>query len=393
MSSGGRIVLGEDDFDDVPQQPTGTTAAPRGQPQPQPQQSPAAGLPPVARRAPVEIGGFRGASSVGGLQGTGTGKPGASGDWQRWLYDAKTGPLIAAVVGVALAWAITEVLDVQSLQNNATTKSGLNAAAGVWIGCIGVVFAAVVLGFDRAVAGAWPEAWRRAVRAAVPAFAVGFGSGYAAQAVYTHMVLNAFKDGDLNPASGRFYLARVIGWAIFGLGIGVTFGLIERAQRKAVNGALGGLAGGAIGGLIFQYVGLHVHSEGSSRLLGLLGVGLMIALAIRAVEAVRREAWLQIVAGGMAGKEFVLYHAITRVGATPDCEIFLLKDPAVQPLHAQIEDRGSQRILTAAPGATVYINQQEAPSKVLRHGDQIQIGNTVIGYAERAVAPAPTGVV
>ena len=65
----------------------------------------------------------------------------------------------------------------------------------------------------------------------------------------------------------------------------------------------------------------------------------------------------------------------------------LLKDPAVTKVHAQIDDREGQRLLTAMPGAVVHVNQQPMQSHVLRNGDQLQIGNTVIAYSERA-APA-----
>ena len=113
-----------------------------------------------------------------------------------------------------------------------------------------------------------------------------------------------------------------------------------------------------------------------SRLLGLLAVGALIAVAMRAVETARREAWLQVLAGGMAGKETatsILYHAITRIGSSPECEIFLLKDPSVAKVHAQIEDRGTQRILTAMQGSPVLLNQVPVASQVLRSGDQLQL--------------------
>lgn len=378
MPTGGRIVLGEDDFDDVPAGQTqaapppaalGGTAGTNEQP--------SSALPPVARRPPMQLA----------MGSPGKTVPPTAG--RRWLYDARTGPLVAAAAGILVAWAITEILGVENAGEHATSKSSLNAASGLWTGSIAALFACVVVGFDRAVEGAWQEVWRRATRTAIPAFVVGFASGYIAQAVYTHMLIAAVKHNDFDVGSGRFYLARIIGWAIFGLGIGVVFGLLDKSQRKAINGALGGVAGGAAGGAIFQWASLNIHSQHTPRLIGLLGVGLLVALAIRTVETARREAWLQIVAGGMAGKEFILYHAVTRLGASPDCEIFLLKDPAIAPLHAQIEDRGHQRILSVAPGATVHINQTPVTSQVLRHGDQIQIGNTVIGYAERATAPAP----
>ena len=180
----------------------------------------------------------------------------------------------------------------------------------------------------------------------------------------------------------------MVGWGIFGLGAGLAVGLIERSQQKTINGAVGGAIGGALGGALFHWMSIETEDDVLSRLLGLLAVGVLVALAIRLVETARREAWLSVVAGGMAGKEFIIYHQLTRIGASPDCEIFLLKDPAVSKVHAQIEDRGVQRILTTGLGATTLVNGAPINAHTLRHGDQIQIGNTVIAYAERALAPA-----
>jgi pSer/pThr/pTyr-binding forkhead associated (FHA) protein len=88
----------------------------------------------------------------------------------------------------------------------------------------------------------------------------------------------------------------------------------------------------------------------------------------------------------MAGKEFILYHAVTRLGSSPDCEIFLLKDPSVEKLHAEIQDDGTRRVLTAAPGTEVLVNEAQVVRQVLRHGDCLRLGGTVIGYSERAPA-------
>jgi len=392
MSSRGRIVLNDDDFADdqpaaqAPPAPAGALAPPQAAPQPG--AAPPGSLPPVARRAPVNV---RDESAPGWGGGAPAGQPSAAlpESVRRWAHDSRVGPILAAVIGIVCAWTLTEVLGIVHIGDDATSKSGVNAASAFWVACIGVVFAAVVFAFDRAVEGAWEEAARRAARIAIPAFAAGFVSGYIAQAVYTEMLENALESGSFDSASARFYLARIVGWAIFGLGMGVAFGAVDRTRRKAINGAIGGVVGGAAGGALFEWAARNIESVTPARLIGLLGVAVLIAVAIRTVEAARRDAWLHVLAGGMAGKEFILYHEVTRIGASPDCEIFLLKDPAVVKEHARIDERGPQRILTAAPEAVVYVNQTPVQSHALRNGDQIQIGNTVMGYAERTATPTP----
>jgi hypothetical protein len=119
-------------------------------------------------------------------------------------------------------------------------------------------------------------------------------------------------------------------------------------------------------------------------LLGLVVIGVLIAVATRVVETARKTAWLHVVQGGMTGKEFILYHAVTRLGAAPDCEIFIVKDPSVVKYHASIQDDGASRVLTPSPEGSVLVNQQQVTSACrLTSGDRIHIGNTVLQYAER----------
>lgn len=371
MTEKPRIILGEDDFGDRETEPSGT-APPSG-----PQSEPSTGaLPPVAPRQATQL--------VGGDPAKAGSSPGA-------LNNPRIAPLIAAACGMALAWAVSEILGLADAEG-AETKSALNQASALWTGVISVVFVGVVASFDRAVHGSWEAAGRRFLVAAIPAFILGYASGYAAQAIYTEMLESAVKSAQfVTGEEFKFYLARMVGWSIFGLGVGVALGVVERSGQRTINCAIGGALGGAAGGAIFHYSAFQMESPVFSRLMGLLAIGLLIALAMRLVETARREAWLSVVAGGMAGKEFIIYHPLTRIGSSPDCEVFLLKDPAVAKLHAQVEDRGTERGLTAAEGAATYVNETAVSTHTLRAGDQIRVGNTVIAYAERVAPAAATG--
>lgn len=370
MTPSGRIVLGEDDFDDVPpataEQPLPPAAAPGT-------------LPPVARRPPL---------AVGSPTQNSTAKAGADAP-SRWLHDARTAVLTAAVVGMAIGWGVTELFGIADME--ATTNAEIHRTTGVWTGVIGLCFGGTLMSFDLAVQGAWEAAFKRFISSAIPMFIVGFISGFLASVLYVHFLEQILEGGDFSMDDARLYLVRSVAWGIFGAGVGAAIGLVDRSRQRAINGAIGGFAGGALGGLAFQFAGLHMGlSDNTARVIGLIVIGGLIAVATRAVESARKEAWLRVLGGGMTGKEFILYHPVTRIGASPDCEIFLLKDPAVAKSHAQIENQGSQRVLTATSDAPLYVNQAAATQHVLRNGDQLQIGNTVIGYAERAMAAAPT---
>lgn len=362
-----RIVLDLDDF-----------AEPAAAAAPPPDPAPPAGLPSVAAGPPLKLGAPH--PPAHGYAASSARAPAGS-----LLNHPLVAPILAALAGIALSWAVTEVLGLPNLGVHATSASELDADSGLWTAALGVLFCSVVVAFDRAVAGAMSEAGSRALRGALPAAACSFVAGFVAQAVY----ITLLEHGDLT--NGKVYLSRMIAWGLFGAGVGSVFGLVDKAGKRAVNGAIGGAIGGAVGGAIFQYLGSgHVHSEALARLLGLAAVAVLIALAVRTVEAARREAWLRVIAGGMTGKEFILYHAVTRLGSAPDCEIFMVKDPTVAKVHARIEEQAGHRVLTAVDGSPVYVNSTPIQSQRLANGDQVQIGNTVMSYAERALAqPAP----
>ncbi|MEI7889449.1 MAG: FHA domain-containing protein, partial [Actinomycetes bacterium] len=112
-------------------------------------------------------------------------------------------------------------------------------------------------------------------------------------------------------------------------------------------------------------------------------IGIAIGFATGLVELARRQAWIRIVGGGMTGKEFIVYHEVTNVGSSPKSEVTLLKDPAVAPFHCRIVDQQNQRVLQAFDGCAVTINGAPISQQTLRNGDMLQIGGTLIQYAER----------
>ncbi len=374
-----RIVLGEEDFLGPPAPPPASAAV--ATPPRRPARPPAPELPAVTRGVPRRV--------EPDAQSVGEPSPGARSP-QNWMVAARTAPFLAAAIGILAGWAITEVTGIGSI--TATSRLGGDATAGLWVGVVGLAFGGTVIAYDSALGGAWAAAREQFAKAALPMLGASFAAGFLAQVVYSEIIKSIVEEAlrgftTLSENDVRLYLARALGWALFGLGVGVTVGLMRKSSRQALNGAIGGALGGALGGVIFEYLAVNASlGQALTRLIGLIAVGALIAAATRVVETARRQAWLHIIAGGMAGKEFVLYHDVTRIGASPECEVFLLKDPAVAKLHAQIDDRDGCRLLTAMPHATVYVNRQPVQSHLLRNGDQLQIGNTSITYAERAEA-------
>lgn len=276
-----------------------------------------------------------------------------------------------ALVGglaITLGWLVTEATDAA----DANTLLGV----AVYVAMLGAVFGLVT--------SAWGDVadqiWTRAVeRGAVGAW-VGLVGGAVAGAM-AFLLYDNLQQVTTDPSSLRSYLLRVLAWAIFGAGIGAAPGIAERAPRKVGNGVLGGVIGGAIGGAVFHWASFQVADEADARLLGLVAIGIGIGAASALVELARRQAWLRVVAGGMAGKEFVLYHEVTDIGTSPKAQITLIKDPTCAPFHARIVEEGSSRVLHPLD-AFVSVNGAQVRERRLRDGDLVQVGSTTLEYAE-----------
>ena len=332
---------------------------------------PAAGLPSVAgvKPAPMAVGGFNG---LGGLASLST----------------IQSSVLAGFVAAILAWPLSEILftSMDSASPTATTA--------VWVGVFGLVFGAAFCSWDDVVAGIRSRIGSSAGIGALVGCVTGAIAGVIAQEIYTSMLesalANVTTEQQFNDAlsSPELYAARGIAFAVFGLGIGLAVGMAARSQKKAINGMVGGLIGGAVGGLVFQFLAVNeiVSSGWLLRLLSMVCLGTVIGLAIGLVEIARRQAWLQVASGGMAGKEFIVYHEVTEIGSSPKCQITLIKDPAIAAQHCRIIDQNNTRILEAFTGAVTVVNGAPITRQQLRSGDLISLGGTSIQYSEKATA-------
>jgi len=185
--------------------------------------------------------------------------------------------------------------------------------------------------------------------------------------------------------------ARSIGWAIAGVTVALGQGIAMRSGKMVWTGVLGGMLGGAIGGLFFDPVNrilagpmLDRYAE-PSRAIGVACVGLMAGVFVGLVEHFAKEAWLLMVAGPLAGKQFVLYKNPTTLGSSPKCDVYLFKDPEIEPRHAQIHKVGvSYEIEDCGSAAGVYVNNIPVKRQRLQDGDRIVLGQTAFQYSERA---------
>lgn len=208
---------------------------------------------------------------------------------------------------------------------------------------------------------------------------IGFISGYIAQWMYSAMLSDSATD-----FSAAFI--RGLGWAIMGLGVGISIGLIKPEKKRVIYCALGGTSGGFVGGFIFNYI-TSALSTGENdtgilpRAIGIIIMGLLIGLGIGLLEQFAKAAWLKVIRGEFEGKEYLVFAGTTSIGNNGKNTIVLFKDKLVGPHHCDITLDGSKYVLTdcGTPMGTI-VNGQKVARHILRQGDAIAIGNSVLVF-------------
>jgi hypothetical protein len=201
----------------------------------------------------------------------------------------------------------------------------------------------------------------------------------------------------------------VFGWTITGFLIGVSLGVFDllsslvrgqdpgAALRKILKGVLGGTLGGIVGGILsllllggwtklLRLMGGNPDVEShlwSPSAWGFVTLGACIGLLIGLAQVILKEAWLKVEAGFRKGREVILSKPEITIGRAESCDIGLFGDPQIEKLHARIRLEGN-RYLLIDEGAGTYINEELIHgSRLLRSGDAIRLGKSVLRFAER----------
>ena len=289
--------------------------------------------------------------------------------------------LLWGFIGGLVGWLLSEAWWSATLDEieQSVSNTAVSAHAGVFYALLAVGIGGL-LGIGEGVYyGSKSNAWKYlGIGAGVGALA-GFVSGYIAQALYASMA------SDITSIVADAFI-RGFGWAIAGAGIGLGVGLIKPVKKRILFCVLGGLAGGFVGGFIFDYVGLALStgendSGVAARAVATTLMGLLIGLGIGLLEQFAKSAWLKVVRGEFEGKEYLVFAGTTSIGNNAKNTIVLFKDRLVGPNHCDIVLEGSKYVLVdkGTPLGTV-VNGQRITRHVLRRGDAIAIGNSVMVF-------------
>ena len=160
--------------------------------------------------------------------------------------------------------------------------------------------------------------------------------------------------------------------------------------RRSSTGPSAVSSAGSLGGFMFDFF----TSGPAARAFGIMITGLAIGLGIALVERARRQHWLEIVSGGMAGKQFILYGDRTTIGTAPDNDVTLIKDPAIAPHHAVLNASSDSLELAAqSPAYPTLVNGAPVEKRTLVDGDVVQFGTTMLRYRNKSEQPVVAGAI
>jgi hypothetical protein len=194
----------------------------------------------------------------------------------------------------------------------------------------------------------------------------------------------------------RMHPIRGFAWLMVGVSAGIACGVAARSWKKLGLGVLGGAIGGFVGGFLFDFFQFGDEtfdgettffapfSEFLAQLVGICIVGVLIGLAMGIVEQAGKSRWIEIVSGGLAGKQFILYKSSITLGSAPSADITLIKDSQIPPVAAVMRTKGQRCQLDSADlNAPVVVNGTAAASVALADGDIVTFGSTQLRFREK----------
>jgi FHA domain len=287
---------------------------------------------------------------------------------QGWFYLG-----LAGMLGASVGWAISE-------------PGFVDGPGHRWgnLILIPVIITAMCIAFgisESAVERSPRKALLRGALALPLGLIMGFIFDIMANTMYTMLLRLCYEAGAQTYKNPAVWIARGIAWIVFGAAGGVVYGIVGQSTKKGTYGVLGGAIGAGIGGFLFDPISMATHVGSVSRAVGFALVGLATGVGMGLVESALKDRWLYVVAGPLAGKQFILYRSETSIGSRQESDIYLFKDPNILPRHAVINISGA-RVMLHATGLMLW-GGQPIHDRVLQDGDLLQLGRYAFRYKEK----------
>ena len=176
-------------------------------------------------------------------------------------------------------------------------------------------------------------------------------------------------------------VSRAVAWAVLGLFVGAAEGVRAGSPRKVAVGVLGGILGGLVGGVLLEYSRLLLPLGATSRLIGLVVLGVAVAFFYGLIERGFAAGVLRVLNGRLKGKEFLVNQRRARIGASPRSEIALAGYEDLAERHAEVRLRGGEVVITSLePKAPVLVNDRPVEERVLKYEDVVKVGQAKLFF-------------
>jgi Inner membrane component of T3SS, cytoplasmic domain len=287
---------------------------------------------------------------------------------QGWFYLG-----LAGMLGALAGWAIAE-------------PGFVDGPAHRWgnVLIIPLIITLMCIGFgvsESTVERSLRKALLRGALALPLGILMGFIFDMMAETIYGILLRLCYEAGAQTHRNPAVWIARGIAWMVFGAAGGVVYGIVGQSTKKGTYGVLGGAIGAGLGGVLFDPIIMATHVPSVSRAVGFALVGLATGVGMGVVESALKDRWLYVVAGPLAGKQFILYKSETSIGSRQEADIYLFKDQNILPRHAVINIAGA-RVTLQATGPVLWAGQP-VHSRVLQDGDLLQLGRYAFRYKEK----------
>ena len=273
---------------------------------------------------------------------------------------------VIGAIGALIGWRITETFGFP-ISNVYLSDALLGGVIGL---CLGLLIGACE--------GLLAQSWYRALRAG----ALAGGMGLIAGAIGLPLGELIFQ------GTGGELVGRALGWAFFGLLIGLSEGLTGGTQfwKSAVGGALGGLVGGIVLFVLQSAFGVTLLGK----MLGLVVMGASVGVFIALIVVLLSRAWIEVTSGKLKGTEFILdkfmpEHGPAAVIGSNDFKADIaLPDPDMAPQHARLKGAGTHFMIEdMSIGKGTFVNGRKVEIVRLTNNATIRLGNTELVYHER----------
>lgn len=278
--------------------------------------------------------------------------------------------------GGLVAWMVLEAAIVAGGLGGGAREAVLLFMA---MGVVGAAIAVPLSIADHVVA----QNWRTALISGSVGLALGLLGGVLNLCIAS-LLYNALGGGDIGTPMVMQIFARGVAWSVVGLFLSIAPGVVLMNGKRFAIGLAGGFIGGLLGGVLFDVIAIATNDT-LSRIVGLTAIGLLSGLGTGLIELAAKTGWLKVVAGLIAGKQFVLYKNPTYLGSSPQCEIYLFKDPQVAPQHAALHQvPGGYDLEDLRSPTGTLVNGRKIARTRLKNNDLIQIGSTTLQFQEKA---------